>query len=225
MRQIAFLNRKWRVDVASDADESVLAEIFICRDYLPVEPELKAAKTAVLDVGAHKGFFVLYARALNATVPIYAYEPEEKNFAALKQHVDDNKVEGVFAKNVAVAGKDGSLTLHVNADSHNHSILDGVEGEQKLQKVTAASLDKILSKKEFWDVVKMDCEGAEYEIFKHTSPESFQKIGVLFLEYHEFNSDMKVATLKTLFEKNGFKVKMAPSKYDKRMGFLIAKRS
>ncbi len=223
MRQIAFLKNKLTVDSASDADESVLAEIFSDRDYHVIEPAIIGAKTGIIDIGAHKGFFVLYARVLNPSVPIYAYEPEEVNFAELKKHLLINRVENVFAKNVAVAGKEGEVSLNISADSHNHSLvdIDGVVGEKKVKAVT---LEKILEKMKHCDVVKMDCEGAEFQILEMAPKSVFEKVGIFFLEYHEFSAEMKAVRLKTLLEKNGYKVTQYPSRYDKRMGFLWARR-
>lgn len=223
MHQIAFLKNKLQVDVQSAADESVLAEIFSDRDYHVIEPMIVAAKNGIIDIGAHKGFFVLYARVLNSLVPIYAYEPEEVNFSELKKHLLMNRVENVFAKNVAVAGKEGEVSLNISADSHNHSLVEisDIVGEKKVQAVTLA---KILEKMERCDLVKMDCEGAEFQILE-TAPKSvFEKVAVFFLEYHEFSEDMKAAGLKALFIKNGFKVTQYPSRYDKRMGFLFAQK-
>lgn len=232
MRQIAFQKKKFKVEISSDADESVLAEIFSDRDYHVIEQYISSAKNAVIDIGAHKGFFVLYARALNPTVAIYAFEPEEENFKSLKKHLDDNGIENVFLKNSAVvsavAEKNGSIDLNVSGDSHNHSIFPIVDapadGCAIVKKVSAISLEKILSKMESCDVIKMDCEGAEFQILE-TAPKSiFKKVAVFFLEYHEYFDDMRATNLKCLFEKNGYKVTIYPSRYDKRMGFLLARK-
>ncbi len=223
MRTISFLNHKLRVEVDSDADQSVLEEIFFDRDYFRIEPFISAAKRGVLDVGAHKGFFILYARVFNPAVPIYAYEPEEKNFQALKKHLLENRTSGVFAKNLALAGEEGSLALHISEDSHNHTLLPVLPSFNE-RKINAVLLEKVLKKMGGCDLVKMDCEGAEFQILE-TAPDSvFFQVPVFFLEYHEFTPDLRVARLKTLFESKGFKVTLFPSRYDKRMGFLLAEK-
>lgn len=223
MRTLSFLNSKFQVDVSSDADASVFAEIFSLREYELMEPAIRAAKVGVLDIGAHKGYFVLYARALNATVPIHAYEPEEENFKALKEHVKINKIQNVVAKNAAVAANEGMVFLNISEDSHNHSLVVQ-PGTAAQKKVNAVVLEKILAKMGGCDVLKMDCEGAEFQIFENAPDSVFEQISVVFMEYHEFNEEMQVARLKTLFEKHGYSVKILPSKYDKRMGFLVAEK-
>lgn len=223
MRTVSFLRSKYQVDVRGDADDSVVAEIFLNGDYAPVEEAIGAAKRGVLDVGAHKGFFVLYVRALNASVPIWAYEPEEQNFAALKKHLYVNRVEGVTVKNAALAGEEGTVVLNVSEDSHNHSIVVD-PGMMKRQKVSAVTLEKVLAKMGGCDVVKMDTEGAEFGIFASAGPLAWT-VPVYFLEYHEYGPGMEAQVLKKMFEKQGYSVRLMPSKYDKRMGFLLAQKS
>lgn len=226
MRTLHFLKQKYHLEPRGDADESVIAEIFLNGDYSVIEPALRAAKRGVLDVGAHKGFFILYVRALNESVPVFAYEPEEKNFASLKEHLHLNHVEGVTSKNAAVAGEEGSVLLNVSADSHNHSLVVD-PGMMKTQKVSAVTLERVLAKMAATgggcDVVKMDVEGAEFGIFAAAGPLAWE-VPVYFLEYHEYGPEMRAADLKKLFEQNGYRVKMLPSKYDKRMGFLWAQK-
>jgi FkbM family methyltransferase len=223
MRTLPFLNRKFLLDIQSDADESVMAEIFTLREYMVAEPTLKQAKHAILDLGAHKGFFALYVRALNAEVKIYAYEPEEDNFRALKQHLELNKIHNVFPKNSAVSHEEGVAILHVSEDSHNHSLVV-VPGTVNDRKVNAVTLERIINKVGSVDLVKMDIEGAEFKILE-TAPDSvFEQCSSFFLETHEYTPEMRASKLKILFEKKGYDVSLTPSKYDKRLGFLWARR-
>lgn len=223
MRTLPFLGRKFQLDIRSDADESVMAEIFTLREYFVVEPIIKTAKMAILDIGAHKGFFALYVRALNTEVPVYCYEPEEANFRALKEHLELNKIQNVFPKNSAVAKEEGMAILHVSNDSHNHSLVM-VPGTVNDRKVNAVTLERIVSKLPHVDLVKMDIEGAEFQILENAPDTVFEKCPAFFLETHQYNDSMRASTLKTLFEKKGYTVQLTPSKFDKRLGFLWAVR-
>ncbi len=224
MRTLPFLNKKYQIHIDSDADESVLAEIFSLREYFVIEEVLKKAKAAILDLGAHKGFFALYVRALNSEVPIYAYEPEEGNFRALKEHLLLNKISNVFPKNSALAEVEGMATLHVSEDSHNHStvVVPGVINDRK---VNAITLERIFNKIQHFDLVKMDIEGAEFAILLTAPDFVFERCPAFFLEYHQYAPHMQASFLKKLFEDKGFKVKLYPSKYDKKMGFLWAQKA
>lgn len=52
------------------------------------------------------------------------------------------------------------------------------------------------------DIVKMDIEGAEFELI-HVSPELIQKVNIWLIEYHGY--DVR-DTLQTLFEKLGYNI-------------------
>jgi FkbM family methyltransferase len=214
-------NRKQiSVELNSDADESVFNEIFVERDYKSLEEIISNAKNPIIDIGAHIGLFSIYVRTLNTDVIIFDYEPEENNFKALKENFRLNHLEkNMVAKNLAVGESEGVKTLYVSQDSHNHSLVQSTERSQKVQ---ATTISKILQKAGTVDLVKMDCEGAEFEIIKSMTKEDFGKIKNIYIEYHEYLPELKSAELKKIFEQNGFKTKSSPSHYDKRMGFLFA---
>lgn len=220
IKDFKYNKRSIFVKLNSDADESVFNEIFIERDYKSLEEIIKNAKAPILDIGAHIGLFSIYVRTLNSEVAIFAYEPEENNFETLKENFRLNHLDkNIVAKNVAVSATEEQKILYISQDSHNHSLVQSTGTSQKVQ---ATPLTKILQKAGTVDLVKMDCEGAEFEIIKSMTKEDFGKIKNIYIEYHEYLPELKSAELKQIFEQNGFKTKIAPSYYDKRMGFLFA---
>jgi len=262
IKEIKFNNRTIKAILNSDADESVFHEIFTERDYQKIEPQIKDARSLIVDIGAHIGLFSLYASALNPNVKILSYEPEEENFKNLKENLKQNRAQNVTAKNLAVAGEEGTTTLYISEDSHNHSLDQNAKGirssqpnrsdddspaeddarplsntdfasstrqpstshaaNQLARKVQTTTLDKILRHYTACDLIKMDCEGAEFEIIAKTQPETFNKIKRFFIEYHEYTEGNSAQTIKQILEKNHFKVQIIPSRYDKRMGMIDA---
>ncbi len=222
-KEVFFNKKKLSFEIDSNADESVCGEIFVEREYRVVEDLIVRAVEPVIDIGAHKGMFSVYVRTLNPCVPIFAYEPEEKNFAALKKHLKMNHVEGVVCKNLAVVGDGGDARrpLYLSEDSHNYSLIDAV-GDGDFKNVDTVSLTSILRKVGKCALVKMDCEGAEFEILRSLGTENFALVSAFYVEYHEYAQDMRGTELKKILEKNGYKVVMRPSSYDKRMGFILA---
>lgn len=221
--EINFINRKLIFDIRSDADQSVLNEIFGDREYRIVEDVIKKASHEIIDVGAHIGVFSIYASVLNPNVKIFAFEPEEANVALLKGNLKLNNIQNVVVRGVAVGAEDGLKDFFVSADSHNHSFFD-VNGSLKKIKVQVQSFGKILQKAEIVDLVKMDSEGAEFEILNSLSAEDFAKVRAFYIEYHEYSPEMKAEELIKLIQRNGFKTKSVSSRYDKRMGFIFAER-
>lgn len=226
----AHLNKRLiEININSDADESVFNEIFIEREYKILDSMILNARSPIIDIGAHGGMFSVYCSCFNPTMQIFAYEPDAENYAAMKENLKLNNVCNVLTKNVAVGAQVGERVLFLSRDSHNHSIVgsesagdfSGVE-----KKVQVVSLERILEQKRLASVslVKMDCEGAEFEILENLSASVFAAVENFYVEYHEYSDEMRGAKLKEIFCKNGFKVEMKPSFYSKRMGFILARR-
>lgn len=217
------------ININSEADESVFNEIFTEREYKILDSMILNARSPIIDIGAHVGMFSVYCFCCNPTMQVFAYEPDIENYAAIKENLKLNNVRNVLIKNVAVGAQGGERILYLSRDSHNHSIM-GAESagdysgvEKKVQVVT---LERILEQNRLASVslVKMDCEGAEFEILENLPVSIFAAVENFYVEYHEYSDEMSGAKLKEIFRKNGFKVEMRPSFYSKRMGFILASR-
>ncbi len=217
MQEINFLNNKVKFELETEADFSVFEEVFKDREYKVVDDLIKKAKT-ILDIGAHIGCFSVYAGMLNTTVHVLAFEPDTRNFTLLKKNLELNGVRNVKAKNVAVSADGKVRDFYLNVDSHNHSFF----GEGNVVKVNCKKFADILAPLGHCDFVKMDCEGAEFEIL--LGLEDFSSIGAIFLEYHLFGGKNDLNTLKNKLNAQGFKLKDFPSRYDKDLGMILAFR-
>jgi len=165
----------------------------------------------VVDVGANQGFFSLYAASKGANV--YAFEPCTENFEILKWNVATNGLSGqVKMFNAAVTGSGGKVPLFVGLDASGEilsgsvSILNANRGGKEVQSrsVESVTLDSLLLdlRIERCDFLKVDCEGAEYEILQNTSRDSFRKIARISMECHESRMAEAIAIL----ENAGFEV-------------------
>jgi FkbM family methyltransferase len=212
------------LQIRDEADASVAAEIFTYHEYRSAEDVIKHAKLPILDIGAHAGFFTLYVRSLNPTVKVVAVEPVKENVVAVKHNLKVNSVNGVEVKEMALSEHSGERMLMISKDSHNHALAPefGVDnGESRI--VETMSLSDFLKNCIMEDVslIKMDIEGAEYEVFRSIPGEDYIKIRAFILEYHN-GKEGNVKTLETTLRENGFGVQIFPSKFDKTMGFLFA---
>ena len=176
----------------------------------------------IIDVGAHIGLFSLLVSQFCKTGKIFSFEPIRENFDLLVSNLALNHIENVFPFNVGVSKKSGKLNLFLNNDQSAHSIFP--KGSESIT-VEATSLQKIFDEKQISSckLLKLDCEGAEYDIIDSLPIEYLDKIQNMAIEYHL--ADTKPELIKNLILKiknAGFKIKTGPHYND--MGFLIARK-
>jgi FkbM family methyltransferase len=222
-----FKGLQLQADLRDEADHSVWAEIFSHGEYRAAEERIIGAKSVVVDVGAHAGFFTMYVRSLNPMVEIVAIEPEERNLAALRSNIKNNGLKKIKVVAAALGSESGAGDLVLSNDSHNHALLDNaygqVEGSTLTQPVRVMTLHEVREQYKIKriSVIKMDIEGGEYGAFNGMTNEDFASIESVIMEYH----DMRTQThkdIEQMLREHGFGVQIFPSKFDKHMGFLWA---
>lgn len=222
-RTFEFERQKFSVTLRDEADASVWAEVFKHREYRAAEEYLRACSEPVVDVGAHAGFFTIYARALNPLAPIFALEPEEKNFAGLQAHLAQNKINHVTPAPAALAGHTGTADLFLLADSHNHTLLAPKGATNEMVTVKSYTFRDFCNQFKIARVglMKMDIEGGEYAVFEAMNDEDYAKLGAIIMEYHNYQGH-KYQEIEEQLRAHGFKVQIFPSQFDKQMGFIYA---
>ncbi len=232
---LKFNNQNWQVNLRDEVDESVFNEIFKFKEYRTADEVIQNAKNPIVDVGAHAGFFSMYARALNEKVKIFAIEPEPNNLEALKKHLKINKISGVEVVPGALARESGARQLVVAEDSHNHAlaeqelnvILNPLKGINSVKdpsriKIKAFSFADFCKQNKIKKIslLKFDIEGGEYEVFEGMSEKELSVVNYVILEYHMGRD--KSLDIEEKLRTSGFAVQVFPSKFDKTMGFIFA---
>jgi len=114
----------------------------------------------VIDVGANIGYFTLFLRSLvGASGKVYAFEPDPRNFNLLKKTVEHNGWTNVVAEQMAVANRNGKLTLYQGREWTGNSLTPNNFVERTEVRVT--TLDNYLPNIENVSLIKMDTDGSE----------------------------------------------------------------
>lgn len=188
---------------------STIELIFINKDYGDPPPP----NSVVIDIGASIGIYTLYASQSLGTI-VYAYDPLPKNFNLLKENIRTNDLEDrVFCFPFAVSGKEEKRKLYLGDASElnsffSDSIFTPSSNKQPIIEVPCISLKQILDKYIQCDLLKIDCEGAEFEILYNLPERYFSRIKNIRLEYHNhLNNPKNTGTALIEFLKNrGFKL-------------------
>lgn len=197
-------------------------EIWLDEFYAPKGYEIKANDT-VVDIGANIGVFALWAATRAENVRVKSYEPFPKNAEYFAANLKLSGLMNVEFTAAAVADKEGFRTLHVDDSWILHSLAEKGSNEQGVE-VKCVSLDLVFSDLDRCDLLKLDCEGGEYEILYAASDKSLQKIGRMVCEFNVLDSELRNGNaLQEFLSKNGFVVEEMKM-LDPGSGFLCAKR-
>jgi FkbM family methyltransferase len=152
--------------------------IFVREDYGRVQPQ-----SVVVDIGANIGIFALYA-AHNQAAKVFAYEPNSEAYHHLLQNIKTNHLEHtIFPGQFAVVGAPGELVRFPARSSIYNSIITDLSSTD-FEWVNTIGLPKILDQTGDVDLLKLDCEGAEYDILLSAGKDVYARIRNLRLEYH-----------------------------------------
>lgn len=221
-KEIKIFGKRVILTMRNEGDYAIAHELFLDHQYRFCDEVIRKTQNPIIDIGGHLGFFSLYASLLNPIVPIYSFEPHDGNFALLKENLKQNHIKNVVPKALAVSDKIGQIELQLSQEDLNHSTIRAIEPTGKTQKVQTTTLERIFEKNRIGrcDLVKLDCEGAEFEIFYSTPKTIFERITNIFLEYHDWIPGHNSEELKRFLEKMGFKVQKYPNYKIRELGFL-----
>jgi FkbM family methyltransferase len=189
-------------------DVAVLKDVFSHHVYTPRGFEIEA-NSIVLDVGAHVGAFAASAARSAAGVTVYAFEPSPENFALLSSNMARNGLSNVLPAQCAVAGGGGVRQLHVSDSPAEHSLHIVKPGAVQLP-VSSITLAEIIEQHAIKtiDLLKMDCEGAEYEILEAAVGQgALQRVRRVALEAHVLDASRSPSWLVALLRAQGFHVR------------------
>jgi FkbM family methyltransferase len=158
----------------------------------------------LIDVGANLGLYTLLFRA-TSPLPIIAYEPQPFLFKLLQWNIAGNELSGVDARNLACGnqrgevafstGLNGSIVAGNSAQASGSNRPDApssggwaAEAQKTLAggivNVPVTTLDENLADIEKIAVLKIDCEGYEYQILQGARGLLKRHRPLLFVEVH-----------------------------------------
>lgn len=182
------------IAVSQHAHDVITIFVVFCKEDYGTEFEDKV----VLDIGANIGIFSLCA-AFNGARKIISIEPSVEAFATLQRNVVANDLGHIITPlQYAISDTDDqTIPFPVSASPYNQMGAD--HGSAETADVETRTLKTIMSTRFEGDIdlLKMDCEGAEFEIFAATAGEDLRRVAELKMEYHREEYVDLLARLKT----------------------------
>jgi FkbM family methyltransferase len=206
---------------------TLFEEIWVNRCYAPSSLCLGPEDT-VVDIGAHVGVFALWAATWYPANHLICVEPSSESFTILRRNCADNHLTNVNLVQCACAGYTGTSRLYSRGQLSMNTLYtrDGLGSSfQELERVPVISLDDLLAKFHIKNVglLKLDCEGAEYEVLMSASEATLRRCKHIVLEYHLGLTTTLPHALACFLGEKGFEVAIHPPR-SKEDGYLYAKR-
>jgi FkbM family methyltransferase len=159
------LTRGGAFDVSEFMTLYIYKEIFVdgCYD----EPQLSRSDPVIIDVGANTGLFAIRMRQLYPRAMLNCYEPMPANFRALERNLKQSGIEGCKTFQEGVGGRTRAEKLYIHdRNVGGHSIHAAVANNGPSIAIELVDIEIALDRLggRVCNLLKLDCEGAEYEI-------------------------------------------------------------
>ena len=187
----------------------VFAEVMFSSCY-DRHPRFRIRPTdTVLDIGANVGFFTAKAAKLASSGCVYAFEPCSPHFRMLQDNLARNNLGNVSAFREAVWGRNGETALNYSLEPEptNTSIYD--IGGDRSEIVPTVTLERVFQREgiDRCHFLKLDCEGAEYEILHGATAEVLSSVDRIVLEWHRFDPCHDPRKLASHLETQGYETR------------------
>lgn len=165
---------------------------------------LRREAPQVIDIGGHVGAFACQLAALVPQARVQCFEPSPISARFLRRNVSANGfADRVQVHELAVSARVGQSVL---ADNGGGSALNALVASGDGLAVETTTFDTIVRDLPGGaDIVKIDCEGAEYDLVLGSAPESWDSVRRLVLEYHP-HPQHSWAELRAWFAERGLAV-------------------
>jgi len=188
-------------------DAKILIEVFLEKVYLKYFSP--GPNPIIVDIGAYIGDFSIYA-AKNLNAHLIAYEPALENFLIFEKNIQLNSLsERIKAINKAV-GERGEIILNVKKDGDEIYVSSHMDENGEKRKVQSDTLEDVLKLNNLTkiDLLKIDCDGGEYEIFASAPEDLFANIRNIVFEYHKItNYERELIMIIDKLRHVGFRIK------------------
>lgn len=180
---ITYKNLSFTYFIENLDDYRILEEMYINKQY-----DFKSNENikTIIDIGSNVGTSIIYFLAEYPNAIIYGYEPTSYCFNRLKKTVGDHK--SVIIEKKAIDVNDRKMAkIYIHPLGHSGSSNFPITGSESEQVLTT-SLDAIVQKHNLQsiDILKIDIEGLEYEVFK--TFKNLSRVKYILVEIHPAQS-------------------------------------
>ena len=171
---------------ANTSDGETFEEIFVHEQY---DLSLNKSPKLIVDGGANVGYASVYFANKYPKAQVIAIEPEASNFEMLKQNAAS--YPNIKILQCGIWNKRTTLRIENPQDENNaFRVIESERAEGNGNFIEAITIQDILDSSgvDFIDILKLDIEGAEKEVFEDKNENThmwLDRVGVLVVELHD----------------------------------------
>ena len=155
----------------------------------------------IIDCGSYIGTSILYFKVNYPNAIVTGFEPDETNYSIVKENLENWNFQDTRVTNAAIWTNNDSISFYAKGSMASR-IEPGVDNDGNRKVVSCVRLKDLLH--EEIDFLKIDIEGAEYEVLKDCAA-NLDLVKNLFVEYHGIYSEMyKLNEILDILNRNNF---------------------
>jgi FkbM family methyltransferase len=166
----------------------------------PLQNYLNLSDTAIIiNVGAHIGTFDIYCKCVYPKSLLYSFEPNPENFKILKKNIVANHIKEIFLIKNALSDSTGICKLYFQKMNPNEGNIFIGNNYVEIRKTNLDTFSKKYKIRTI-DLLKLDCEGAEFDILNNIPNNLLIKN--MAIEYHSFRHKQPLKRIQKILGKN-----------------------
>ncbi len=180
----------------------------------------------ILDIGGGIGDFAIFAATAAPGTRVAAYEPTRESLALMQENLALNGLAQVLTYHEAVWSQAGELAIAASPVEPGRNRSKRPEDEGNQVTVRSVPLAEAIARlgPDGCQLLKVDCEGAEFDIFLETQSTVLDRVERIVMEYHDGVADQDHPALVAHFRACGFVVETFPNYVHDDIGYLRAWR-
>ncbi len=229
--ELKFNWEDYKINITSASEIFIINEIFVEKCYQFKMSTINNKDLVVFDIGMNVGLASLFFSNIPQVKKIYGFEPFKPTYLKAKANfaLNPKNAQKINSLNFGL-GKDNkelevpysSLNTGINSTvNSNDKKSDDTNSEKILIRDIYIQLNELINNhSESEIIIKIDTEGAEFEIFERLKTEKFwDNVRMIMLEWH-FDSPV---TIEKYLNNNGFSI--VSTVINKNAGLIYAFRT
>jgi FkbM family methyltransferase len=174
------VTEKINLDFLKEQDPAMHREVIEANQYHLSKEKVK--DRIVVDIGANIGAFSLYAAMLGAK-KVIAVEPISASYNTFLKNIHRLGLKNITTyKNIVAEKGNQFLPVSLNSNAGANSMYNVSNNYEVVETTTFANIMNQIEGNNI--LLKLDCEGGEYDVIMNSFPEDFIRINEIMMEIH-----------------------------------------